>query len=271
MLQNRLNNTNTQTQKTRGYNPFIKATAKNASNDGTKASFQGIISKGIFFVIAIAIGVAIEVLLNALPVKHIIYSNNMIANAPQLIGLAAASISLIVMPFIAYFVKSSVPITGSIFCISVGYAYTGYADVFVKYRSVILLALVVTIAVFAAIVLVYKSGIVKVNQKFASVATVLFATLIIASLIIAVCSFVPALSGVTALIKSSPLISIGLSAIGIVIATLYILTDIDKIHRSVENGVSESCEWTLAFSLVFSVIWLFMQVVDLFMAIADNS
>ncbi len=271
MTLNTLNNqTRTSTAtKTKGSNPFINSVEKTQNTDGTRASFQGVIAKGIVFVIAIVIGAMIELFLNALPMQQIINSDGMIANAAQLFGLASASILVVVAPIIAFVAKKSTPVTGSIFCASVGFMYTALADILVKYRSGILLALVITVAVFAAINLVYRTGIIKVNRKFASVVTVLFATFLIASLLVAVCSFIPALSGVTALVFSSPLVSISLSVLGIIVATLFIFTDIDKIHKNIENGVSAKCEWTMAFSIIFSVIWLFMQIVSFIMNIVD--
>lgn len=271
MTLNTLNNqTRTSTAtKTKGSNPFINSVAKEKNTDGTRASFQGVIAKGIVFVIAIVIGAMVELFLNGLPMNQVINSDGMIANSAQLIGLASASILVFIAPIIAFFAKRTVPVTGSIFCASVGFMYTALADIFVKYRSGILLALVITVAVFAAINLVYSTGIVKVNHKFASVVTVLFATSIIASILIGICSFIPAFSGVTALVFASPLISISLSILGIVVAVLFIFTDLDKIHKNIENGVSAKCEWTMAFSIVFSVIWLFMQIVSLIMRVVD--
>ncbi len=271
MTLNTLNNqTRTATKvKTKGSNPFINSVEKEQNTDGTRASFQGVIAKGIVFVIAIVLGAMIEIFLNALPMQHIYNSDGIVANAAQIIGLASAIILMIAAPIIGFFAKGTVPVTGSLFCASVGFTYTALADIIVKYRSAILLALVITVAIFAAINLVYRTGIIKVNHKFASVVTILFATLVITSLLIAVCSFIPALSGVTALVTGSPLVSISLSALGIIVATLFILTDLDKIHKNIENGVSAKCEWTMAFSIIFSVIWLFMQIVSLIMNIVD--
>ncbi len=271
MTLNTLNNqTRTSTAtKTRGANPFINSVEKAQNTDGTRASFQGVIAKGIVFVIAIVLGAAIEFFLNSLPMQQIINSDGMIANSAQLIGLASATILMIVAPIIAFVAKKTTPVTGSIFCASVGFVYTALADVLVKYRSGILLALVITVAVFAAINLIYRTGVIKVNRKFTSVVTILFATLVIASLLITVCSFIPALSGVTALVIGSPLVSISLSVLGIIVATLFIFTDLDKIHKNIENGVSAKCEWTMAFSIIFSVIWLFMQIVSFIMNIVD--
>lgn len=60
MTLNTLNNqTRTSTAtKTRGANPFINSVEKTQNTDGTRASFQGVIAKGIVFVIAIVIGAA---------------------------------------------------------------------------------------------------------------------------------------------------------------------------------------------------------------------
>lgn len=271
MTLNTLNNqTRTSTAtKTKGSNPFINSVEKEQNTDGTRASFQGVIAKGIVFVISIVIGAMIEIFLNALPMQQIVNSDGMTANAAQLIGILSASILVFAAPIIGFFAKRTIPVTGSIFCASVGFMHTALADVLVKYRSGILLALVVTVSVFAAINLVYRTGIIKVNRKFSSVVTVLFATFVIASLFIAVCSFIPAFSGVTALVFASPLVSISLSVLGIVVAVLFIFTDLDKIHKNIENGVSAKSEWTMAFSIVFSVIWLFMQIVSLIMNIVD--
>lgn len=272
MTFNTLNNqTRTSTAtKTKRSNPFVDSVSKDRNTDGTRATFRGVISKGIVFVIAIVFGAVIELFLNSLPMNQFINSNGMVANSAQVIGLGISLILLIAAPFISFFAKGTIPVTGSLFCASVGFMYTCFADIFVKYRSAILLALVITVAVFVAINLIYRTGLIKVTRKFASVITILFATLIIASLLIAVCSFIPALSGVTALVVGSPLVSISLSVIGIIIATLFIFTDLDKIYKNIESGVSARNEWTMAFSIIFSVIWLFMEIAGLIMNIVDS-
>lgn len=119
--------------------------------------------------------------------------------------------------------------------------------------------------------LAYMSGKVRVTKKFSFVAKVLFGTLIISSLLLAVAYFIPGLNQASVLVISNPTVSIAFSVIGIVIVSMFLLSDFKKVTDAVENNLPKKYEWTAAFGIIFSVIWLFIEVVGLIAKIQDNN
>ncbi|WP_294466916.1 Bax inhibitor-1/YccA family protein [uncultured Ruminococcus sp.] len=64
--------------------------------------------------------------------------------------------------------------------------------------------------------------------------------------------------------------SIGFSVLGIITATLFLLTDFDTIEKNVENNLPKKYEWSAAFGLAFTVIWIYLKVLDLLLTLSKN-
>ena len=75
--------------------------------------------------------------------------------------------------------------------------------------------------------------------------------------------FIPALSGVATAIVSNPVWCIGIGLIGVIVASMFILVDLQNVKEAVNNKVPKFYEWDAAFGIIFSVIWLFAEVLSL--------
>ena len=76
-------------------------------------------------------------------------------------------------------------------------------------------------------------------------------------------SHLSALAGALSFLRESPVFSIGLSVVYIVIACAFLLVDFDTIERSVENRLPKKYEWTAAFGLAYTIIYLFLKILNL--------
>jgi uncharacterized YccA/Bax inhibitor family protein len=61
---------------------------------------------------------------------------------------------------------------------------------------------------------------------------------------------------------SSPL-SIGISLVVVVVAALNLILDFDFIERGVENRAAKYMEWYGAFSLLVTLVWLYLELLRL--------
>lgn len=77
---------------------------------------------------------------------------------------------------------------------------------------------------------------------------------------VVVCNFVPSLHFIAEFAATNSVFSFLGATLGIVIASLILLVDFDAINRAVENEIPVENEWFCAFTLVFSVVWLFMKI-----------
>lgn len=56
---------------------------------------------------------------------------------------------------------------------------------------------------------------------------------------------------------------LGISAITILLASIYLLMDLDNIRLVVEGGYPKAMEWYAAFGLTFTLVWLYVEILRL--------
>ena len=194
-----------------------------------------------------------------------IYSNEAMA-------VAIAGLVSIISPLLAVFIRPTIPVTGSLFCASIGFllawAATTFADV---YLAPVLLALVITLILVFTMGFLYGTGIIKVSQKLKTFILSAVITVCLGSLLMFVGSLIPFTRDIVAQLAADPVLSIGISAIMVVVGSLLLLVDFDTIRESVENGLPKKYEWYAAYGLAFSVIWLYFKVLDLIVKIMGNN
>ena len=245
-------------------NPLIGKLSKIDEKSEDCATYGGIATKCFGFRAAIFVGAAIAMLLQVLNPLIMDANTDITYISPAAIVLCAASLLfLLVMPFLAFLIKATIPVTGTLYCAGVGYLFAVLSIVVPEYRGVVLLALLLTVVIVSVMVLIYAKGFIKVDQKFRNVVSVLFWSTVASSLLVLVCSFVPALKCVPELIEQNPWVSILGSLAYVLIAALFLLVDFDTIQKAVERKLPRKYEWYAAFGLAFSVIWLFLKLVNL--------
>lgn len=248
-------------------NPVMKKFAKIQEQSDEHITYSGVAKKCGFFVLMIIAGVVLTFLTNF----FCSLTNNFDGEYPlPVVALAGiSSLAFLVTPFIAIFAKKTTPVTGSIFCASVGVVYSASALFVDSYRNEILLAMFLTVALFIALTALFAFDIIKPGQKLKSTMYILFATLFIAAILMGIAMFIPALSGAATAITTSPVWCIAIGLLGVTLASLFILSDLQKVREAVDNNVPKTYEWDAAFGIVFSVIWLFAEMLQLITSTKD--
>ena len=120
--------------------------------------------------------------------------------------------------------------------------------------SIVLNAVLLTISILFAMLVLYATRVVKVTDKFRT--GVMAATLGIMVMYLVV--FLLNMFGVTVpYIHQGGTIGIIISAVVIVVAALNLLLDFDLI----ENGVrSQYMEWYTAMGLMLTLVWLYLEI-----------
>ena len=144
---------------------------------------------------------------------------------------------------------------------------TTFAD---RFLAPVLLALVITLILVFTMGFLYGMGIIKVTAKLKTFILTALITVCLGSLLVFVGSLIPFTSRLVAQLSANPVLSIGGSAVMVVIGTLFLLVDFDTIRECVENGLPKKYEWYASFGLAFSVIWLYLKVLDLILKIMNN-
>ena len=81
--------------------------------------------------------------------------------------------------------------------------------------------------------------------------------------ILSLLGLIPGVKPVLAPLQESPAFSIGLSVVYILIACAFLLVDFDTIQRCVEQKLPKKYEWTAAFGLAYTIIYLFLKIFNL--------
>lgn len=129
-----------------------------------------------------------------------------------------------------------------------------------EFEGIVLQAVLVTGAIFLATLLLYGTGLIKVSKKF--VLGVILATAGLALYYVAYLIF--ALFGVELpLVNSNSPWGIAFSVVVIILAALNLILDFDFIKRAAANNAPKYLEWYASFSLIVTLLWLYVEVLRL--------
>jgi uncharacterized YccA/Bax inhibitor family protein len=174
-----------------------------------------------------------------------------------LIGVAIVNI---VVAFLAIFIPRISPICAPIYAVVKGIVL-GSISAYYTMRfgdSILLTAVLLTISILFAMLVLYATRIIKVTEKFRAVLT-LAATLgilIMYLIVFLLNTFVLTVP----YIHQGGTISIIISAVVIVVAALNLLLDFDSIENGARSGAAKYMEWYSAIGLMMTLVWLYLEI-----------
>lgn len=128
------------------------------------------------------------------------------------------------------------------------------------YPGIVLQAVGATLAVFAVMLFLYKSRIIKVTDRFRRI--VIGATM--GLMVFYMISFVFSLAGATPpFIHSATPMGIGFSLLAAGLAAMMLAVDFDMIERGSQAGWPKGMEWYCAFGLLATLVWLYLEILRL--------
>lgn len=137
-----------------------------------------------------------------------------------------------------------------------------------QYHGIVMRAVALTLAVFAAMLFLYRSGAIKVTNKF--MMGVFAATAGIALVYLG--SFIAGFFGANlSFLYGSSNLSIGFSLVVVAIAALNLVLDFAFIERASEAGAPKYMEWYGAFGLMVTLIWLYLEILRLLSKVASRN
>ncbi|CAN7487993.1 Bax inhibitor-1/YccA family protein [Terrabacter sp. LjRoot27] len=168
---------------------------------------------------------------------------------------------------IAFMKKVSVPLL-MVYAVLQGAFLGAFSNVVNEmYPGVVIMAVMATLCVFVAMYVGYATGFVKVNDRtrrmffFALVGYGLFSLLQVVLLMTGV------IDGWG--FGGSGALGIGLSILGVGLASYSLAVDFDTIDRAVQLGAPRKYSWLLAHGLIVSIVWLYIEFVRLFARLRD--
>lgn len=249
------------------------------TSDSACASYGGITLKTIYFLLFSVVGVFVQLIMqNALATGDTFKVNyegfKVDIFYGEAIALVVAVVLAIAFQIMAFFARKTTPITGALYSITQGYIisfliFTILGAYDMEYLGA--LALLITMLIVVIMAVLYSTGIIRVTKKFKLVLTVLFFTVVAVSLFTLIGYFIPFTRGMVTDIRQNFGFSVAFGIIFIIIASLFLICDFDTIDHVVNDKLPKKYEWQAAFGLSFTVLWLYLKVLDLIITIAGHS
>jgi uncharacterized YccA/Bax inhibitor family protein len=128
------------------------------------------------------------------------------------------------------------------------------------FQGIVAQAVLATVSVFVGMLLAYKTGLIKVTEKFRRIVTMA----IIGYAIFALVNLGYALiSGEQFGLGGSGALGIAISVFAIGLASFSLALDFDSIERAIAAGAPEKYSWLLAHGLIVTLVWLYLEILRL--------
>ncbi|MBQ3417712.1 MAG: Bax inhibitor-1/YccA family protein [Ruminococcus sp.] len=255
-------------------NPVMRRLEKvDEYDEANHATYGGILGKTAFFLVMTIGGIVLQrVLANMLSSGQSFAFNikgfEFSLHTGEIIALFASVILGIGFQLLAFFAKKTTPVTGSLYCITQGYFISLLVFTVLKgYEYLGSLALALTLLIVLIMAILYTTGVIRVTKKFRMVMLTLMISVVSISILTTLAYFIPFTREIVQTIMGNMVLSIVVSVIFIIIASLFLISDFAVIDMAVTQQFPKKYEWQAAFGLSFTVLWLYLKVLDLLMTI----
>ena len=183
-------------------------------------------------------------------------------NNPALI-IPAAIMGFILAMVTIFRSKEKAGTTAPLYAITQGVALGGITLLYEnQFDGIAVQAIGLTFGILASLLLCYKSGLIKPTENFRLMIAAGMGGIFLLYMVNFVMSFFG--TGMTLLSPTNgSLMSIGLSAGIVCFASLSLVLDFDFIEEGAEQGLPKYMEWYGAFSLMLTLVWLYLEILRL--------
>lgn len=166
-------------------------------------------------------------------------------------------IATIIIAFIISFKPNTAPILAPVYAIIEAIPVTLLSLMMNSmYEGIVAQAVTCTVLVLFVMLVLYRTRIIKVTDKFKSV--VISALLTISIFYLAM--FIMSIFGIRLdLFYGNSLLSIGINAVIIVVAAFSLILDFNFIEQGVAQEAPQYMEWYGAFGLLVTLVWLYIE------------
>lgn len=184
------------------------------------------------------------------------HSNPGMAQSLMIVG----AIGGLILAIITCFSVSSARFTAPLYAGFEGLFLGAISAIYnMAYGGIVTQALLLTFVTAGGMLFLYKTGIIKVTEKFkagiiAATMGIFFAYLF---------SFLLSLAGLVPPVQSAGPIGIVFSLVVVGIAALNLTLDFDVIVKGSQAGAPKHFEWYAAFGLMVTLVWLYIEILNL--------
>jgi len=130
-----------------------------------------------------------------------------------------------------------------------------------RWPGIVTTAVIATLSTFAGMFLAWKFGIIKVTDKSRRIFGMAIMGYLLFSLVNVVAAFMGVGSGWG--FGGTGLLGIGISVLGVGLASYSLAIDFDSVDRAVAAQLPEKYSWLLAHGLIVTLVWLYLEILRL--------
>jgi len=162
-----------------------------------------------------------------------------------------------------YFRPQWARIVAPVYALAQGFAVGVVSKFYETYQhGIVVQAAGATIATFVVMLVLYRTKIIKVTDRFRRI--VIAATMGI--MLLYLVSFVIRLvagAGSVSFLSSPSALGIAFSVFVCVLAAMNLALNFDLIERGAAQGLPKGMEWYAAFGLMVTIVWLYLEILRL--------
>ncbi|GLR16998.1 Bax inhibitor-1/YccA family protein [Portibacter lacus] len=180
---------------------------------------------------------------------------------PSPLFIWGGAIAGLVAVLVASFKPKTSPIAAPLYAAFEGLFVGGISALYAAQTGgIIIQAVSATICVLLAMLILYKTGVIKVTEKLRS--GIMMATGAI--LLVYVLSWVLGFMGINIpFLHTGGPIGIGISLVIIGVAAMNLLLDFDFFEKGEEAGMPSYMEWFAGMGLLVTLVWLYIEILRL--------
>ncbi|HYV35382.1 MAG TPA: Bax inhibitor-1/YccA family protein [Gemmataceae bacterium] len=183
------------------------------------------------------------------------------------LGVAGA-IGGLITALITIFVPKASPFTAPVYAACEGLLLGMISGIFEKqYQGIASEAILLSVGVLVIMLVLYGTRIVQATEKFKIGIIAATGAICLVYLVSMVMGFFGA--RIPYIHDSGP-IGIGFSLVVVVIASLNLILDFDFIEQGVRRQAPKYMEWYGGFSLLVTLVWMYMEILRLLAKLKDN-
>lgn len=172
-----------------------------------------------------------------------------------------------VLALVTTFKKEWAPVTAPLYAILEGFFLGAISGIYAfLYQGIVIQAVMLTFGTLFALLFAYRSGMIKVTDKFRAgvvAATGGIVLIYLATLGLGLFDIhIP-------YIHESGLIGIGFSLVVVTVAALNLVLDFDLIETGISHGAPKYMEWFAGFALLVTLVWLYIEFLRLLSKLRD--
>lgn len=236
---------------------------KYLSEDNRVVSMKGMAWKSVLFCLVTIISAVVSAYL----LLHFIDTGNANAITTLVIILGISVIPLIIISFVIMFFPKTASFLGIIYCILEGLAMgvtSAIFDMFI-FPGIALMAFLGTCVVFIVSLLVFNLLGRHISGKFVKFVLTAFISMVLLQGIGFLLSWaIPAFAA----IMNNIWVQLAVSGIMVLWASFMLLIDLNNMQQLADNQADKQYEWLAAFSLVTTLMWLYVEILELLARLA---